>query len=145
RYGNVVNSRGSVIPFWRALAAKGERLPITHPNMTRFWITLDQAGDLVLSMLDHMRGGEIFVTKLQAFRILDLADAIGQPGDVIGIRPGEKIHETLIAPDEARQTYLHGDLFIVHPPWDSPVKAAAAYSSDMAPKLTLDELRERLA
>jgi len=145
RYGNVVNSRGSVVPFWRGLAAKGEKLPITHPDMTRFWITLNQAADLVLSMIPIMKGGEIFVPKLPAFHISALAYAIKEPGDIIGIRPGEKIHEALISPDEARQTFLQGDLFIVHPPWDAPVKPAFAYSSDMAEKLSIEELRERLA
>ena len=152
RYGNVVNSRGSVVPFWRGLAAKGEKLPITHPDMTRFWITLNQAADLVLSMIPVMKGGEIFVPKLPAFWITNLASAIASHDDftsitveTIGIRPGEKIHEALISPDEARQTFLQGDLFIVHPPWDAPVKPAFAYSSDMAEKLTVEELRERLA
>jgi len=147
RYGNVVNSRGSVIPLWRDLARQGKTLPITHPDMTRFWITLDQAADLVLSMLPTMKGGEIFVPKLPAFDLPILAYAIsGNAGfDVIGIRPGEKIHEVLISPDEARQTFLQGDLFIVHPPWDAPVKPAFAYSSDMAEKLTVEELRERLS
>ena len=145
RYGNVVNSRGSVVPFWRILAAKGEKLPITHPDMTRFWITLDQAADLVLSMIPVMKGGEIFVPRLPAFSLTMLASAIGKPGLIIGIRPGEKIHEALISPDEARQTFLQGDLFIVHPPWDAPVKPAFAYSSDMAEKLSIEELRERLA
>jgi len=139
RYGNVVNSRGSVVPFWRGLAAKGEKLPITHPDMTRFWITLNQAADLVLSMIPIMKGGEIFVPKLPAFHISALAYAIKEPGDIIGIRPGEKIHEALISPDEARQTFLQGDLFIVHPPWDAPVKPAFAYSSDMAEKLSIEE------
>src|SRR5215472_5952096 len=145
RYGNVVGSRGSVVPFWRILAAKGEKLPITHPDMTRFWITLDQAADLVLSMIPVMNGGEIFVPRLPAFSLTMLASAIGKPGLIIGIRPGEKIHEALISPDEARQTFLQGDLFIVHPPWDAPVKPAFAYSSDMAEKLSIEELRERLA
>src|SRR5262245_18349372 len=113
--------------------------------MTRFWITLDQAADLVLSILSTMKGGEIFAHNLPAFGLLDLVDAIGKPRELIGIRPGEKIHEAMISPDEARQTLLQGDLFIVHPPWDAPVKPAFAYSSDMAEKLRVQELRERLA
>src|SRR5215475_1256731 len=145
RYGNVVGSRGSVVPLWRALAGQGVPLPLTHPEMTRFWITLNQAADLVLSMIPVMKGGEIFVPKLPAYDLLALAWSIGEQGDTIGIRPGEKIHEALISPDEARQTFLQGDLFIVHPPWDAPVKPAFAYSSDMAEKLTVEELRERLA
>jgi len=152
RYGNVVGSRGSVVPLWRALAGQGVPLPLTHPEMTRFWITLNQAADLVLSMIPVMKGGEIFVPKLPAFEIITLAFAISGhdeftsiPINTIGIRPGEKIHEALISPDEARQTFLQGDLFIVHPPWDVPVKPAFAYSSDMAEKLSIAELRERLA
>lgn len=106
RYGNVVGSRGSVLPFFRDCASAG-RVPITDPRMTRFWITLDQGVDFVLTSLQRMRGGEVFVPKLPATRITDLAAAIA-PGcsqEIIGIRPGEKLHETLIGKEEARNTY----------------------------------------
>jgi UDP-N-acetylglucosamine 4,6-dehydratase len=145
RYGNVVNSRGSVIPFWRSLAARGEPLPITHPDMTRFWITLDQAADLILSAMDDgIRGGEIFIPRLPAFRVADLCGVIGTPETCYsGIRPGEKIHETLLSSDECAE--LEGDLFTIYPSWLPSKGRAKGYSSDIAHKLSVDELRARLA
>jgi UDP-N-acetylglucosamine 4,6-dehydratase/5-epimerase len=153
RYGNVVNSRGSVIPLWNGLAEDGKPLPITHPDMTRFWITLDQAGDFLLSMLDCMRGGEIFVPRLPAFRLIDLASCIATVGtEIVGIRPGEKIHETLIASDEIRVAKLEGDLFTIVPSWvELPPQCdlfkiyPEGYASYDAPPLTVDELRARMA
>ena len=96
RYGNVVGSRGSVVPLFRQQAEEG-RLTITDERMTRFWITLDQAVDLVLYALEHMVGGEVFIPKIPSMRVVDLAEAMapGVPRDVIGIRPGEKLHEVL--------------------------------------------------
>lgn len=114
RYGNVVGSRGSVIPLFKKLAAEGKQFPVTHHDMTRFWITLDQAVDFVRTSLTMMQGREIFVPKLPSMRILDLADAI-LPRNVYisGIRPGEKIHETLITKDEARITFDLDDRFMI--------------------------------
>src|SRR5207248_1372630 len=96
RYGNVVKSRGSVVPLFRQQAQEG-RLTITDERMTRFWITLDQAVDLVYFALEHMTGGEVFIPKIPSMRVVDLAEAMapGVPRDVIGIRPGEKLHEVL--------------------------------------------------
>ena len=123
RYGNVVGSRGSVVPLFRAQAAQG-RLTITDERMTRFWITLPQAVDLVLFAAEHMRGGEVFVPKIPSLHVVDLADAIapGLPRETIGIRPGEKLHELLITSDESRHTVDAGHLFVVlpeHPWWDA--------------------------
>lgn len=105
RYGNVVGSRGSVIPFFLKKSREGV-LPITHPDMTRFWITLDHGVEFVLKSLERMTGGETFVPKIPSMGIMDLAGFIAPdcPTKIIGIRQGEKIHETLISRDEARNT-----------------------------------------
>ena len=120
RYGNVVGSRGSVVPLFQRQAAEG-RLTITDDRMTRFWITLPQAVDLVLYALDHMVGGEVFIPKIPSMRVVDLADAMA-PGierEVIGMRPGEKLHEVLVTADESRHTIDAGDVYVVLPehPW----------------------------
>ena len=110
RYGNVAGSRGSVIPFFMKLAEEGkEELPITDPRMTRFWITLEQAVDLVLFALEESVGGEVFVPKVPSMKITDLAEVIcpGYEENVIGIRPGEKIHENLISKSEARNSVIY--------------------------------------
>lgn len=133
RYGNVVGSRGSVIPLFKKLASEGKPLPITDYAMTRFWITLPQAVDFVLTSLDAMEGGEIFVPKLPAMHILNLAKAIGPKCKLaeIGIRPGEKLHETLITADEARNTYELPDRFVIMPaPVRDSVPAGFNYSSN---------------
>ncbi|WP_333587169.1 UDP-N-acetylglucosamine 4,6-dehydratase (inverting) [Phenylobacterium sp.] len=118
RYGNVAGSRGSVAPLFQRLIARGaSELPITDPRMTRFLITLDQGVDFVLSSLEMMRGGEIFVPKIPSARIVDLAAAMapGLPQKVIGIRPGEKLHEMMISADDARSTADLGDRYAIEP------------------------------
>lgn len=114
RYGNVLGSRGSVIPFFQERAKTGV-LPITDSGMTRFWITLDQAVHFVISSLSRAKGGEIFVPRIPSMKILDLADAISSESkkEVVGIRPGEKIHETLISEDEARNTIQFKECYLV--------------------------------
>jgi len=116
RYGNVMGSRGSVIPLFKKLATTGE-IPITDPRMTRFWITLPQAVDFVVSSFDQMRGGEIFVPKIPSTRILDIAEAAapGVSTRSIGIRPGEKLHEEMVSEDDARRTYEISDRFVITP------------------------------
>lgn len=119
RYGNVIGSRGSVVPFFRGMIAKGtDHLPITDPRMTRFWITLDGGVSFVLSCLNLMHGGEIFVPKMQTLRVVDLARVMAPnlPQKVIGIRPGEKIHETLVSADEARSTIELNDRYVIEAP-----------------------------
>ena len=119
RYGNVVGSRGSVIPLFRSLIERGtDHLPITDARMTRFWITLDEGVDFVLLSLADMMGGEIFVPKLGAVKITDLATAMAPnlPQRVVGIRPGEKLHETLISIGEARSTLELDDYYLIQPP-----------------------------
>lgn len=116
RYGNVLGSRGSVIPFFKERVATGV-LPITDERMTRFWITLDQAVYFVLESLNRMKGGEIFVPRIPSMKIIDLAKAIGPKCkyEHVGIRPGEKLHEVLISEDEARNAVAFKDCFIVQP------------------------------
>ena len=120
RYGNVVGSRGSVIPLFLDQRDSG-RLTITDPRMTRFWITLDQGVQFVISCIERMFGGEVFVPKIPSMNIMDLAEAIAPQCEIdeIGIRPGEKLHEVLISEDEARQAVMFDDSFIIQPahPW----------------------------
>ncbi|HLK11855.1 MAG TPA: UDP-N-acetylglucosamine 4,6-dehydratase (inverting) [Candidatus Binatia bacterium] len=143
RYGNVMGSRGSVVPLFRRLRASG-RIPITDRRMTRFWITLDQAVSFVGRALRQMRGGEIFVPKLPSVRIVDLARALA-PGcalDEVGIRPGEKLHEVMITAEDARKAVEFDDHYVIQPafPWWSddlgaagggrPVPEGFVYASD---------------
>lgn len=120
RYGNVVGSRGSVIPLFREQRRSG-RITVTDPRMTRFWITLDQGARFVIRCIEQMHGGEVFVPKIPSMNIMDLAKAIAPDCTVesIGIRPGEKLHEVLISEDEARHTLELEDMYVVQPsyPW----------------------------
>jgi UDP-N-acetylglucosamine 4,6-dehydratase len=119
RYGNVIGSRGSVVPSFRRLVAEGaEFLPITDERMTRFWITLDRGVSFVLSCLEMMCGGEIFIPKIPSTRIVDLAHVVAPnlPIRRIGIRPGEKLHEVLFTEDDARVTRDLGDRYLIEPP-----------------------------
>ena len=116
RYGNVLGSRGSVIPFFIQRRETGV-LPVTDPRMTRFWITLEQGVHFVLQCLKTMVGGELFVPKIPSMHIMDLAKAIGPDCEVeiVGIRAGEKLHETMITQDDARRTIDVGDFYIIQP------------------------------
>ena len=116
RYGNVLGSRGSIVPLFRKLAATG-RLPITDERMTRFWITLDDAVQLVFKAFEAMEGGEIFVPKIPSMRVTDMAAAIAPEAeiDIIGIRPGEKLHEEMISLHDARRTRDRGDHYVILP------------------------------
>ena len=142
RYGNVVGSRGSVVPVFRQQLSEG-RLTITDERMTRFWITLEQAVDLVLFALDNMVGGEVFIPKIPSMRVVDLADAMapGLPREIVGIRPGEKLHELLLTVDESRHAVDADGVYVVlpeHPWWDDhprwldgkPLDDGFVYSSD---------------
>ena len=145
RYGNVINSRGSVVPLFRKLLNENiQSLPITDPEMTRFWITLDQGISFVLSSLAMMRGGEIFIPKISSMKISDMASAMAPDlaQHTIGIRPGEKLHETMITPDDARMTLELDDRYIIKPSFQfwseesftfegaKPVPSKFSYSSD---------------
>jgi UDP-N-acetylglucosamine 4,6-dehydratase len=118
RYGNVLGSRGSVVPFYQRLIAEGKTsLPVTDERMTRFWITIDQGVKFVLDNLARMSGGEIFVPKLPSMKIVDLARAL-LPGcdiEAIGIRAGEKLHEVMVPLDDSRTTLDLGDFFVIEP------------------------------
>ena len=118
RYGNVIGSRGSVVPLFNDMLRRGVKsLPITDPRMTRFWITLEQGVGFVLSSLALMRGGEIFVPKIPSMNIAELARALSDlPHDVVGIRPGEKLHEVMITEDDARVTLELDDRYVICPP-----------------------------
>jgi UDP-N-acetylglucosamine 4,6-dehydratase/5-epimerase len=156
RYGNVAGSRGSVIPAWRDYLAKGGRwLPVTDTAMTRFWMTLPDAVQLVLDALGNMEGGELFIPKLRTFKILDLAAAIttgmDQPicTDPIGIRPGEKLAETLITKDEAPYFRDCDDWFVRFPQGrevGEPLPEGFEYRSDNPGRkqMSVEALREAL-
>ncbi|HWI47284.1 MAG TPA: UDP-N-acetylglucosamine 4,6-dehydratase (inverting), partial [Rummeliibacillus sp.] len=116
RYGNVVGSRGSVVPFFKKMRETGV-LPVTDDRMTRFWITLDQGVQFVIDNLGRMHGGELFVPKIPSMNIMDLAKAIGPDCEVkiVGIRPGEKLHEAMITEDDARHTIEFDDYYVIQP------------------------------
>lgn len=153
RYGNVIGSRGSVIPLFKKMRETGE-ITITDPRMTRFWITLEQGVRFVLNSIERMQGGEIFVPKIPSMKITDLAEAVA-PGcrhQYIGIRPGEKLHEVMIPEDDSRNTIEMDDFYIIQPqfPWwgrknwseGRQVPADFRYASDTNHWwLTVDELR----
>ena len=117
RYGNVMGSRGSVIPLWKKLADEGQPLPITDLRMTRFWISIEQAVRFVLDSLEMMSGGELYVPRIPSMKISDLAMAAA-PGaklEEIGMRPGEKLHEEMISSDDSRRTIILDNRFVVTP------------------------------
>ncbi len=121
RYGNVAGSRGSVIPFFRSLTKQGEAtLPITDFRMTRFWITLEEGVELVFKAIAEARGGEIFVSKIPSFKVVDLAKAIHPTAELtgVGIRPGEKLHELMVTREDARTTYEYEDHYVIYPNFD---------------------------
>lgn len=154
RYGNVVGSRGSVIPVFLEQRKQG-KITITDPRMTRFWITLDQGVRFVIRAIEQMHGGEIFVPKIPSMRLKDLAETVAGNCQVeyIGIRPGEKLHEVLVSEDEARNTVEVDDMFIIQPahPWwkvenwkqAQPLPDGFRYASDTNSQwLTAEELGE---
>lgn len=146
RYGNVIGSRGSVIPLFRKLIeTKEEALPITDEQMTRFWITVQQGSSFVVSCINAMKGGEIFVPKIPSMRVVDVANAMApdMPQKIVGIRTGEKLHEIMVTPDDARNVVETDDRYIILPefpyqtaPWDPAafggkwVEPNFSYSSD---------------
>jgi UDP-N-acetylglucosamine 4,6-dehydratase len=157
RYGNVVGSRGSVIPLFLEQKQTG-RITVTDKRMTRFWITLEQGVRFVSRCIEEMHGGEVFVPKIPSMNIGALVEAIAPESkvDVIGIRPGEKVHELLVSEDEARHTLELDDMFVIEPthPWWSREKWAHGkrppegfrYGSDSNPQtLSVNELRKMVA
>ena len=159
RYGNVIGSRGSVVPFFKKLIANGAtHLPITDPRMTRFWITIEHGVEFVLSSLEMMQGGEIFVPKIPSMKITDLANVMAPdlPHETVGIRPGEKLHETMITTDDARSTVELDDRYIIQPMFNSwkpqhyldvggkPAPEDFHYSSDTNPDWLNEESMAKL-
>jgi UDP-N-acetylglucosamine 4,6-dehydratase len=155
RYGNVVGSRGSVVPIFLQQKASG-KLTVTDERMTRFWLTLDQGVYFVIRCIEKMHGGEVFVPKIPSMKIIDLAKAIA-PGtelEIVGIRPGEKLHEVLISEDESRSTVEMEDMYVVQPSgnawfghdWQAGGKALPAgfrFGSDNNPQwLNVEQIRE---
>ena len=117
RYGNVIGSRGSVIPFFRQLVDEGKPLPITDFRMTRFWITLPHAVQFVIDSFDDMSGGELYVPRIPSMRVVDLAEAIAPGCELteIGIRPGEKLHEEMVSSEDSRRTVRRPERYVVQP------------------------------
>jgi len=145
RYGNVVGSRGSVVPLFKSLYDNGLPLTITDQRMTRFWITLDQAVDFVISSEAMMHGREIFIPKIPSIHIMDLAEAMDPGGkrEHIGIRPGEKLHETLMTDDESHLALESWDRYVLNPDVTNNVKPGFRYASDTNTRwLTVDDLRK---
>jgi UDP-N-acetylglucosamine 4,6-dehydratase len=156
RYGNVVGSRGSVVPVFLSQAERGE-LTITDERMTRFWVTLPQAVDFVLTRLDIMQGGEVFVPKIPSMRVTDIATAVAPEAQrvITGIRPGEKLHEVLVTEDESRHARDLEDSYVILPefhPWRAagwdvgrPVAEGFRYASDTNSEwLTVEQLQAML-
>jgi UDP-N-acetylglucosamine 4,6-dehydratase len=157
RYGNVVGSRGSVIPVFAKQRETGT-ITITDKRMTRFWITLDQGVQFVLHCLERMHGGEVFVPKIPSMNILDLADAIA-PGcrtEITGIRPGEKLHEVLVSTDEARHALEMPEMYVIKPAhawwkienWQEgkPLADGFTYTSETNSEwLSVEDLRKMVA
>jgi UDP-N-acetylglucosamine 4,6-dehydratase len=154
RYGNVVGSRGSVIPVFQEQRRKG-KITVTDPRMTRFWLTLEQGVKFVVNCIEQLHGGEIFVPKIPSMKLVEMAEAIA-PGcevEYIGIRPGEKLHEVLVSEDEARNTVELDEMYVIQPAhsWWKPenwkegkaLSDGFRYSSDSNPQwLTATQLRE---
>ncbi|PGH20184.1 UDP-N-acetylglucosamine 4,6-dehydratase (inverting) [Fusobacterium polymorphum] len=159
RYGNVAGSRGSVIPFFKQLLSQGKtELPITDIQMTRFWMVLDDAVNLVLKALEESKGGETFVFKNPSFLITELAKALNPNGKIkeVGIREGEKIHEVMITRDDARYTYDYGNYYVIYPNFEWWNKEKIKSGGKLIPKnwdynsgtndwwLNAEELREKI-
>lgn len=154
RYGNVIGSRGSVIPFFLKQKETGI-LPITDPGMTRFWITLEQGVNFVLECLERMVGGELFVPKIPSMNMMELAKAIAPEckTEIIGIRPGEKLHEVMVPKDDAHRTIEYDDKYIIQPDFrffgrrfnstgGKPVLEGFEYNSETNPwKLSISEMK----
>lgn len=158
RYGNVVGSRGSVVPVFLKQRQTGN-VTITDNRMTRFWISLEQGARFVIRCLEQMQGGEVFVPKIPSMRVIDLATTIAPDAkvNIVGIRPGEKLHEVLISEDEARTTVELDDMFVVQPAeahwfghaWErqgQPLPDGFRYASDTNPDwMTLEQIQKMVA
>jgi UDP-N-acetylglucosamine 4,6-dehydratase len=154
RYGNVIGSRGSIIPLFKELAAKGLEIPVTDKRMTRFWITMDQAVSFVKEAFREMSGGELFVPRIPSMRITDLAIALAPNSEIkeIGIRPGEKLHEEMISSDDSRRTVKQEKKYVISPisvelnyiePRGEKLPEGFSYKSDTNDLwLTIDDIKK---
>ena len=157
RYGNVMGSRGSVIPYFREVAESGEPLPLTDIRMTRFWISIQQAVEFVVESFEIMQGGELYVPRIPSMKLLDLAHAIAPNSKIveIGMRPGEKLHEEMISADDSRRTILIGDRYVVTPvisewgyrePAGTRMEEGSAFRSDTNELwMSVDEIKAHIA
>ena len=157
RYGNVLGSRGSVVPIFLSQIKTGKKITVTDPNMTRFNITMNEALELILRVLKNGKGGEVFVPKIKAYKVGDMKDAIieltnsNNETEIISIRPGEKMHESLISNDELRNVFESSNDYVIidqnlHNQYDNLTKTTleSQYSSDKVVLLTKDEIKEIL-
>jgi len=154
RYGNVMGSRGSVIPFFYNLSKQGKPIPITDLRMTRFWISIEAAAKFVMDSFSLMTGGELYVPKIPSMKIVDLAEAVAQNSKTIeiGIRPGEKLHEEMISADDSRRTVILESRYVVNPviaewgykvPVGDPFPEGTAYASNTNQEwISIEEIRE---
>jgi UDP-N-acetylglucosamine 4,6-dehydratase len=154
RYGNVMGSRGSIVPLFKELGAKGLEIPITDKRMTRFWLTLDQAVSFVQEAFRDMNGGELFVPRIPSMQIKDLAMALAPNSKIkeIGIRPGEKLHEEMISPDDSRRTVKQENRYVISPisvewnyiePLGEKLPEGFSYKSDTNDLwLTIDDIKK---
>jgi len=157
RYGNVMGSRGSVIPFFRQIAESGEPLPLTDLRMTRFWISIQQAVEFVVESLEIMHGGELYVPKIPSMKLTDLAMAISPNSKLIeiGMRPGEKLHEEMISADDSRRAILVGNRYVVTPvvsewgykePVGTRMEEGSAFRSDTNDLwMSVDEIKAHIS
>lgn len=157
RYGNVLSSRGSVVPFFKDCIQKGKPLPITDPIMTRFSMVLNESIQLVFKAAVEGEGGELFVRKMPAYKIVDLAAVMGKvmgnnpdyPTKIVGIRPGEKLHETLVTEEEISRSVEQEEHFVVYPHWKKEMHQTfhgrlTEYASNNTHLLTEDEIVAQL-
>ena len=152
RYGNVLSSRGSVVPYFEKLACEGCALPITHPQMTRFIITMPQAVDFVLQSLESMKGSEVFVPRIPSIKIMDLAKAVwgkyqtnSCPIEVVGVRPGEKLHEVLLSEDEAPKTTQLTTQYVINGSGSGLPQGFSYRSDNNTEWLSVAQFREMIA
>ncbi len=160
RYGNVAGSRGSVIPFFKSLLKKGEKsLPITDFRMTRFWITLDEGVAIVFKAIKEAKGGEVYVSKIPSFKVVDLAKVLSPDArlEEVGVRPGEKLHEIMITKEDSRTSFEYDNHYIIYPHFDwwntekhfktggKKINESFQYSSDLNTEwLSLEQMKDLL-
>jgi len=157
RYGNVMGSRGSVIPYFRQIAESGKPLPLTDLRMTRFWISIQQAVEFVVESFEIMQGGELYVPRIPSMKLTDLAMAISPNSKMIeiGMRPGEKLHEEMISADDSRRAILIGDRYVVTPvisewgykePVGTRMEEGSAFRSDTNDRwMSVDEIKAHIS